>query len=76
MKLVYDTLGENAEKYTIVFKFVVIDTYKQVYVFDITQETMASWASGLEGVIKVGAYHYDKRNYQLPYDFLTRNIKL
>ena len=76
MKLVYDTLGENAEKYAIVFKFVVIDTYKQVYVFDITQETMSSWASGLEGVIKVAAYHYDKRNYQLPYDFLTRNIKL
>ncbi len=76
MKLVYDTLGENAEKYTITFKFVVIDTYKQVYVFDVTPETMAGWVSGLEGVIKVGAHHYDKRNYQLPYDFLTGNIKL
>jgi hypothetical protein len=76
MKLVYDTLGENAEKYTITFKFVVIDTYKQVYVFDVTQETMDAWVSGLEGVIKVGAHHYDKRNYQLPYDFLTGNIKL
>ena len=67
---------KNAEKYTITFKFVVIDTYKQVYVFDVTPETMAGWVSGLEGVIKVGAHHYDKRNYQLPYDFLAGNIKL
>jgi hypothetical protein len=75
-KLVYDTLGEKAEEYTIKFKFVVIDKYQQVYVFDVTEETLSGWADGLSGVIKVAAYHYDERNYQLPYDFLVGNIKL
>jgi len=75
-KLVYDTLGEKAEEYTIVFKFVVIDKYQQVYVFDVTEDTLAGWADGLEGVIKVAAHHYDEKNYQLPYDFLVGNIKL
>jgi len=75
-KLVYDTLGDKAEEYSIKFKFVVIDTYKQVYVFDVTDETLAGWADGLEGVIKVASYHYKERNYQLPYDFLVGNIKL
>jgi hypothetical protein len=75
-KLVYDTLGEKAEEYTIEFKFVVIDTYKQVYVFDVTDETLAGWADGLEGVIKVASYHYKEKNYQLPYDFLVGKIKL
>ena len=75
-KLVYDTLGEKAEEYTINFKFVVIDTYKQVYVFDVTEKTLAAWADGLEGVIKVASYHYTEKNYQLPHAFLTRSIKL
>jgi|TARA_R110000772_G_scaffold201874_2_gene312204 hypothetical protein len=75
-KLVYDTLGEKAGEYTIAFKFVVIDKYKQVYVFDVTEETLAGWADGLEGVIKVGSYHYKEKNYQLPYDFIVGNIKL
>jgi hypothetical protein len=75
-KLVFDTLGEKAEEYTIEFKFVVIDTYKQVYVFDVTEKTLAGWADGLEGVIKVASYHYVEKKYQLPYDFLVGNIKL
>jgi len=75
-KLVYDTLGEKAEEYTIFFKFVVIDKYKQVYVFDVTEESLAGWADGFEGVIKIAGYHYDKKKYQLPYNFLVGNIKL
>jgi hypothetical protein len=75
-KLVYDSLGEKASEYTINFKFVVIDKYQQVYVFDVTEETLAGWADGLLGVIKIAAHHYDERNYQLPYDFLIGKIKL
>jgi|TARA_B110000908_G_scaffold136101_1_gene161195 hypothetical protein len=75
-KLVYDTLGDKAEEYNIKFKFAVIDTHKQVYVFDVTDETLAGWADGLEGVIKVATHHYTEKNYQLPYDFLVGNIKL
>ena len=75
-KLVYDTLGDQAEEYTINFKFIVIDKYNQVYVFDVTKETLAGWVDGLEGVVKVALYHYTNKNYQLPYDFLVGNIKL
>ena len=75
-KLVYDTLGDQAEEYTINFKFVVIDKYNQVYVFDVTKKTLADWVDGLEGVVKVATYHYTNKNYQLPYDFLVGNIKL
>jgi hypothetical protein len=75
-KLVYDTLGENADKYSIEFKFVVIDTYKQVYVFDVSEKTLSGWADGLEGVVQVASHHYVEKNYQLPYDFLVGNIKL
>ena len=75
-KLVYDSLGDDADEYKIVFKFVVIDVYKQVYVFDVSDESLSAWASGLSGALKTAKHHYDTRNYTLPYEFLVNKIKL
>ena len=76
MKLVYDTLGDDADDYELIFKFVVIDTYDQVYVFDVSRETMAGWADGLGGAIKSAEFHYKSRNYSLPIEFLANKVTL
>ena len=75
-KLVYDSLGDDRDDYNIVFKFVVIDLYKQVYVFDVLDDTLSAWAGGLSGALKTAKYHYENKNYSLPYDFLVNKIKL
>jgi len=75
-KLVFANLAENEQEYNILFKFVVVDKYNQVYVFDVTDETLTDWASALEDVIERASYHYTEKNYSLPYDFLLGNIKL
>jgi len=75
-KLVYEYLKDNKDEYSIEFKFVVIDKYNQVYVFDVSQQTLGSWAEGLGGVLKVADYHYSNKNYTLPYDFLVNRVKL
>jgi len=75
-KLVFANLAETEQEYNILFKFVVVDKYNQVYVFDVTDETLNGWASALEDVIERAAYHYTEKNYSLPYDFLLGNIKL
>ena len=75
-KLVFANLGENEQEYNILFKFVVVDKYNQVYVFDVTDETLNGWASALEDVIERANYHYTEKNYSLPYDFLLGNVKL
>lgn len=75
-KLVYDFLGDDRDEYTILFKFIVIDQYKQVYVFDVTDETLSSWAEGLMGVLKTAEYHYKEKNYSLPMDFLVNKVNL
>ena len=76
MKLVYDTLGDDADNYELIFKFVVIDTYDQVYVFDVSRETMGGWADGLGGAIKTAEFHYKSRNYSLPVEFLSKKVTL
>lgn len=75
-KLVYEYLKDNRDEYSIEFKFVVIDKYNQVYVFDVSDQTLGSWAEGLGGVLKVADYHYTNKNYSLPYDFLVNRVKL
>ena len=75
-KMVYDSLGDDRDDYTINFKFIVIDKYNQVYVFDVSQESMANWAEGLGGVLKTAGYHYTERNYSLPYELLVKKVKL
>ncbi len=76
MKLVYDTLGDDADDYELTFKFIVIDTYDQVYVFEVSKDTMGSWANGLGGAIKTAKFHYNSRNYSLPIEFLSNKVTL
>jgi hypothetical protein len=76
MKLVYDTLGDDAEEYTLTFKFIVIDKYNQVYVFDVSDNTMHDWAGGFSGAIKTAKFHYNSKNYSLPVAFLENKVTL
>ncbi len=76
MKLVYDTLGDDKEEYTLNFKFIVIDKYNQVYVFDVSDNTMHDWAGGFSGAIKTAKFHYTSKNYSLPVAFLENKVTL
>ena len=75
-KLVYDFLGDDRDEYTILFKFIVIDQYKQVYVFDVSDDTFSTWANGLLGVLNSAKYHFEEKNYSLPYEFLVNKVNL
>ena len=75
-KMVYDSLGDDRDDYTITFKFIVIDKYNQVYVYDVSEKSMVNWAEGLGGVLKIADYHYSEKNYSLPYDLLIEKVKL
>jgi len=79
---IYITLVLNNHKaakeggYKILFTFVVIDKYNQVYPFSVSEATMESWAIGMEGVLVSADYHYKERNYSLPYEFLVKEMTL
>lgn len=75
-KLVFENLDESQQDYNFIYKFVVIDSQKQVYVFDVSPETLSIWTQGLEETIKIAEYHYSKREYTLPYEFLVEKVIL
>jgi len=62
--------------YEIVFTFVVVDKYKQVYPFEVSQETMRDWKVRFEDVLDRVDYHYSKREYELPYEFAKKQVIL
>ena len=74
--LVIKNVDENQQDYKIIFKFVVIDKYDQVYVFSVSEETLNRWIKTLGEVLQEANYHYSERNYDLPYEFANGNVTL
>ena len=74
--LVNKNVDENQQKYKIIFKFVVIDKYDQVYVFPVSEETLNGWVKNLREVLQEANYHYSERKYNLPYEFANGNVIL
>lgn len=62
--------------YNLVFSFIVVDKYNQVYVFEVSDDTMTNWEIDLQEKLKEAKYHYEKRDYSLPYKFLKSKVIL
>jgi len=75
-QLVINNVEEEFQDYQILFKFVVIDKYDQVYVFDVLEDTLSDWALNLKETLDQANYHYSNKNFNLPYQFLTGQVFL
>ena len=79
---IYTTLVLNnhsiakSENYKILFTFVVIDKYNQVYPFSVSDATMGTWAEGMSEILDRASFHYKEKNYSLPYEFLNNSMIL
>jgi hypothetical protein len=66
----------DANEWNIVFTFIVIDKYNQVYPFQVSKETLAEWEREFSFVVTQLDYHYLNRDYTLPYQLAIGNVKL
>jgi len=68
---------EDAVEWNILFTFVVVDKYNQVYPFQVTPKTMSEWLKRFfEKVIEQVVYHYNEKDYTLPYELAVEKLKL
>lgn len=56
--------------------FIVIDKYNQVYPYQVSEETQAEWEKKFEDVVHRVKWHYEHKEYNLPYDLALGNVKL
>jgi hypothetical protein len=62
--------------YRMKFHFIVIDRSYNTYAFPVSDNTMNSWFTKLTEVLDKANWHYENRNYVLPYDFAIGNVTL
>jgi hypothetical protein len=74
--LVIKSSEKDITDYKINFNFVVIDNYNQVYVFDVSDNTLQEWYTAFSRLLEQANYHYIKRDYSLPYEFAKGNVIL
>jgi len=66
----------DANEWKIVFTFIVIDKYNQVYPFQVSEETLSVWMEDFSALLNMLNYHYEEKDYTLPYNLAIGNVKL
>jgi hypothetical protein len=61
------------EDYNFEFRFIVVDPYMQVAPIKISSDTLRVWTSDTIQKLQEAAYHFENRNFDLPYQFLLNN---
>jgi hypothetical protein len=59
--------------YDFEFRFIVIDPYMQVAPIKISDTTLATWVRDTNAKLNEAAYHFENKNFDLPYQFLVNN---
>lgn len=67
----------NFNNLKIIPTFIVIDKYQNIYPFQVSSESIMKWVKRTKvEVIDKAKYHYNEKNYSLPYEFLKKKIML
>jgi hypothetical protein len=66
----------NDPEWKINFRFVVFDKYDHLYAYPVTSDTLKEWEKQAELVLNAAKYHYDSKDFTLPYEFAVGNVKL
>jgi hypothetical protein len=56
--------------YTLEFRFIVVDSYTQVGAIKVSNDTLEEWSQLTDQKLAEASYHFDSRNFDLPYEFI------
>ena len=66
----------NMHEWKIVITFIVIDKANLIYPFQVSTETLKVWEENFREILTVVDYHYTNKDFTLPYQLATGNVKL
>ena len=67
---------KDKQDWNVQLTFIVIDKYNQVYPYQVSLESLNKWKIDFEKIVTQIRWHYDNKEYDLPYDLALGNIKL
>lgn len=65
-----------SDSWLVKFNFIVIDKNQQVYPFEVSPVSMLEWLKNLNSKLLQATYHYNNKDYTLPYKFVTGQVYL
>jgi hypothetical protein len=68
--------GLDPKEWKVKFAFIVVDKYKQVYPFKVSDETMINWELQLEVKLNEAKWHFNSQRFDLPYTYATTEVIL
>ena len=66
----------DAKDWNIVITFIVVDKYNQIYPFQVSKESLEVWLKDFDKIIDIVKYHYENKDFTLPYELAIGNVKL
>jgi len=66
----------DPKEWTIIFTFLVIDKYKQIYPFEVSPATMLQWEADFAVKIEEARWHFENQKFDLPFKFANSSILL
>ena len=76
-RLVKEKLKDSIDAdWKIVFHFIVVDKFNQVYCFEVSTDTMQNWQIELDLKLAEAEWHYQNNKYKLPFKFETSQVIL
>ena len=67
---------KDKQDWNVQLTFIVIDKYNQVYPYQVSSESLNKWKTDFEKIVTQIKWHYDNKQYNLPYDLALGNVKL
>ena len=67
---------KDKQDWNVELTFIVIDKYNQVYPYQVSSESLSKWKIDFEKIVTQIRWHYDNKQYDLPYDLALGNVKL
>ena len=67
---------KDKDNWTVHLTFIVIDKFNSVYPFQVSEKTLNDWEDKFKEIVDRVTYHYDTKDYTLPYELALGNFKL
>ena len=71
-----DITRDAEDQWIISFNFIVFDKNDHLYAFPVSDKTVTKWLNDCTNALIKARYHYENKDYTLPYDFAIGNVTL
>lgn len=77
LKLAMDYLKDVIDStWSFEIRFIVFDKHDQIYAFPVSNQSLVNWIGKTNKAMREAQWHYENKDYTLPYEFIAGEVSL